>query len=251
MVTLAIAFFITAALYASVGFGGGSTYNALLVLGGEDYRLIPVVALCCNLVVVAGGTLGFARAGLLRVEAALPVVLTSVPMAWLGGATPVDKGTFVLLLGLALVASGILLLLQPSTWSPAPAFASPRRLWLLGLPLGAGIGYLAGIVGIGGGIFLSPILHMARVAHPKVISATASFFILANSAAGLGGQWFKAAGALTPDRLAPYMALYLAVLVGGQLGTRMGIHVLSPLTVRRATAVLVLYVGGRLLYVSG
>ena len=112
MAILALLFLVTAALYASVGFGGGSTYNALLVLNDVDYRLLPSVALICNLIVVTSGTVHYLRRGLLHLPTVLPFVILSVPMAWLGGRIGLDKTSFMAVLGLSLLVSGLLLLFQ-------------------------------------------------------------------------------------------------------------------------------------------
>ncbi len=248
MPPLALAFFATAVLYASVGFGGGSTYNALLVLAGTDYRLVPVVGLACNLVVVTGGTLVFLRSGWLRLDVALPFAIASVPAAWLGGATPVDRATFALLLGSSLVTAGALLVVPNRRAEVDDVRVSRRVLWTVGPVVGGALGYLSGLVGIGGGIFLSPILHLARLAHPKTIAATASVFILLNSLSGITGQWFKLRAASGLPAVGGHGWLLLAVLVGGQIGSRWSSRRLPASTVRALTGVLVIYVGLRLLH---
>ena len=248
MVMLVVSFLVIAALYASVGFGGGSSYTALLVLVDTDYRLVPIIALICNLIVVAGGTLHFVRAGLLRANVVLPFTILSVPMAWLGGVMPVSKSIFLLILGLALLGAGAAMLIGPPQNSSRIQSAPAGRLWALGLTFGSGLGYLAGVVGIGGGIFLAPVLYLLRLAPPKVVAATASFFILVNSAAGLLGQWQKLGALEMRGDLSAYIWLFPAVLIGGQLGSRAGIRVLNPRTVRLLTAFLVIFVGGRLLF---
>ncbi len=241
-------FFITAVLYAAVGFGGGSTYNALLVLADVDYRTLPSVALICNLIVVTGGTIQFARAGHLHARTIVPFAALSVPMAWVGGRLPVDKSTFVLLLGLSLLFAGITMLVESRRKRSRLRHFDPSTLWAVGLPVGAVLGLLAGIVGIGGGIFLAPILHFLRVADAKVIAATSSAFIMVNSAAGLLGQTAKLGGLEQLQTLTGYGWLFLAVLVGGQIGSHLGSTKLSSATVRVMTAILVLYVAARLLY---
>lgn len=249
MPVLAMLFLVTAVLYAAVGFGGGSTYNALLVLAKTDYRILPSVALLCNLIVVAGGVFQYRRSGDLNLRFALPFVILSIPMAWLGGLVPIEQSTFVLLLGLSLLAAGVAMWFQqPKTISAPPG--SPLVNWFVGLPLGAGFGFLAGIVGIGGGIFLAPCLHLLRLAEAKRIAATASFFIMVNSTAGLFGQTMKHGTVEHLEALTDYGWLALAVLVGGQIGSRLGTGALSGRMVKRLTALLVLYVAGRLLYVS-
>lgn len=245
-VWLTPAFFVTALLYASVGFGGGSTYNALLALAGVDYRVLPAVALTCNILVVIGGTWRFHKAGLLPWKRALPLVVISAPFAWLGGLTPIKETLFLSLLAASLFIAGLALLLQKDAESTE---AIPdRKATIADLLTGAGVGYLAGLVGIGGGIFLAPYLHVTRWAGAKPIAATASLFILVNSIAGLGGQLLKlgSTGAL-PD-VAAYWPLALAVIIGGQIGSFAGSKVLSPTLVKRATGVLILYVAGQLVW---
>lgn len=249
MPVLALLFLVTAALYAAVGFGGGSTYNALLVLAETDYRILPSIALACNLIVVAGGVLQYRQSGDLSLSFALPFVALSIPMAWLGGRVPIEQSTFILLLGLSLLAAGVAMWFQPSKPDAAPP-GSPLVNWFVGLPLGAGFGFLAGIVGIGGGIFLAPCLYLLRLAEAKRIAATASFFIMVNSIAGLVGQTMKQGTIEHLEALTDYWWLALAVLVGGQIGSRLSTQALSGRVVKRLTAILVIYVAGRLLYMS-
>ena len=249
MPVLALLFFVTAALYAAVGFGGGSTYNALLVLAETDYRVLPSVALLCNLIVVTGGVLQYRRSGDLNLGFVLPFVALSIPMAWLGGRAPIEQSTFVLLLGLSLFAAGVAMWFQKPRVDAAPS-GSPLVNWFVGLPLGAGFGLLAGMVGIGGGIFLAPCLHLLRLAEPKRIAATASFFIMVNSIAGLIGQTMKQGTLEHLEAMTDYGWLALAVLIGGQIGSRLSTGALSGRVVKRLTAILVLYVAGRLLYMS-
>jgi len=249
MLILALLFLVTAVLYASVGFGGGSTYNALLVLAGTDYRILPSVALACNLIVVAGGVWQYRRSGALSLGFAFPFVALSIPMAWFGGSVPIQRHTFVLFLGLSLLAAGIAMWFQP----PDVKALRPRTAvlnWLVGVPLGGAIGFASGMVGIGGGIFLAPALHLLRLADPKRIAATSSFFIMVNSIAGLVGQATKQGTTAHLQELSDYVWLGVAVLIGGQMGSRLSTRVLSGRLVKRLTALLVLYVAGRLLYMS-
>lgn len=246
---LALLFLVTAVLYASVGFGGGSTYNALLVLADTDYRILPSVALACNLIVVTGGVWQYRRSGDLSLMFALPFVALSIPMAWLGGSMPIQQDTFVMLLGLSLLAVALGMWFQPGP-SKATLPGSPLVNWFVGLPLGAGVGLLAGMVGIGGGIFLAPLLHLLRLAEPKRIAATSSFFIMANSLAGLVGQTMKQGTTAHLHRLTDFVWLGVAVFVGGQIGSRLSTQALSARVVKRLTAALVVYVAARLLYLS-
>lgn len=242
MIWLAAAFFATALLYASVGYGGGSTYNALLALSGVDYRLLPAIALACNIVVVTGGSIRFARAGITPWLGAVLLTAIAAPAAFLGGLTPIGESAFLTLLGGSLVLTALTMLLPVGEREGRPSRAAR---WM---PLAAApIGYLAGLVGIGGGIFLAPLLHLTRWNSARAIAATASLFILVNSLFGLGGQLLKSG----PDRLASAVSLglplLLAVAVGGQIGSLMAARLLPPVWIRWLTAALTLYVGARLL----
>jgi uncharacterized membrane protein YfcA len=244
MIALAAAFFATALVYAIAGFGGGSTYTALLVLAKTDYRAVPVLSLACNILVVGAGTWRFARAGHFDWRRAWPLFVTSVPAAWLGGRLPVPKELFVGLLAAALLAAGLTMLWQPY-WrrdiAPAPA-AGPR--WIEPAA-GAGLGFLAGVVGIGGGIFLAPLLYLLRWDAPRRIAATCAVFILVNSIAGLGGQASKGLAA-TGAVIADHALLFPAVLLGGLAGAGLGARRIDPHWVRIVTALLILYVAARL-----
>jgi uncharacterized protein len=243
MVWLALGFAITAALYASVGFGGGSTYTALLTMAGTDYRILPAISLVCNIIVVTGGTIRYARAGEVPWRRVLPIVAVSAPLAVLGGLTPIRQPTFMLLLGLSLLVAGLLLTFQREV-------PKARQAGFAGLPLvaGAALGYLSGLVGIGGGIFLAPLLHLIGWDKPRAIAATASLFILVNSLAGLIGQSTKLSASGEAGALIAYWPLALAVLVGGQLGSHLGLKLFTELQLRRATGLLILFVAGQLLW---
>jgi len=246
MLVLAAAFFVTAALYASVGFGGGSTYTALLTLGGVDFKILPTISLICNVIVVSGGAFRYIRAKQVDWPRVLPLVMISAPLAWLGGLTPIRQETFTLILALALLAAGLLLLFQREYLAgdtPSRTKVSPFDYLA-----GAGTGYLAGLVGIGGGIFLAPILHLTRWGQSRAIAATACLFILINSLAGLGGQFIKLGTSGAAAAITPYWPLAIAVLIGGQFGSFASLKLLSQTMVRRVTALLILYVSGQLLW---
>ncbi len=244
---LAAAFFLTALLYASVGFGGGSTYIALLVLAGVSAQLVPVVAPVCNIIVVTGGSIRFARAGLIPWRRVVPLVVVSAPFAYLGGLTPISEKLFLLLLGCSLLVAALLLLFQrlPNE-TTARETTGRETTTITDGALGGAVGYLSGLVGIGGGIFLSPIQHLTRWAPPRQVAATASVFILVNSLAGLAGQLTKL-GTGRIGEVTSFWPLFVAVIVGGQIGTHLGLHT-PPTLIRRATGVLILYVAGQLLW---
>jgi uncharacterized membrane protein YfcA len=243
MILLALLFLGTALLYSAAGFGGGSTYTALLVLGGVDYRAVPIVSLLCNVIVVSVGTWRFARGGHLEWRRAWPLFLTSVPAAWLGGRLVIGEMLFVGLLGASLLVAGLLMLWQPKWQREAAPIASQR--WVEPVA-GAGLGFVAGVVGIGGGIFLAPLLYLLRWAPPKRIAATCAAFILVNSIAGLAGQASKGLGAVGAV-VGEHALLFPAVAVGGMIGAWLGSDRLDPKWVRILTALLILYVAARLL----
>ena len=136
---LAGLFFLVAIAYASVGFGGGSTYNALLILSGMDYRLVPAIALSCNVLVVTGGIYHYSRAGSLSVGQLLPFIVLSVPMAWLGGGLLVSEQVFIGLLGLCLLLAAMQMLLRPQVKNTTKSY-STTGYWLTAAPVGGVIG---------------------------------------------------------------------------------------------------------------
>lgn len=241
MVWLTVLFALVALVYASVGFGGGSTYSALLALGDVDYRLVPVIALLCNIIVTTGGTVRFLRAGFYDWRTVLPLIAVSAPLAFIGGLVPLEQSVFFLLLGGSLLLSSIVLLV-PIDSAGKRTLPGPVMLTISAI-----VGLLAGLSGIGGGIFMSPVLHLVRWAEARRIAAFASVYILINSLTGFAGQLIKSGSAQRLDAASGYWPLLAAVFVFGQLGSIIGLRLLSPPILRRLTAVLVGYVAIRLL----
>lgn len=247
MTILTAFFFVTAFVYALIGFGGGSTYNALLVLADVDFRILPTISLLCNLIVVSGGVWHHSRAGNLSARIVIPFIAASIPMAWIGGMVTLSEQTFVMLLGSTLLLTGARLLFglsQPISEQPMP---SHWVRWAIGLPIGASLGLLSGMVGIGGGVFLAPILYALHWGNVRNVAAAASLFILVNAGAGILGQTVKLAAAQQLDMLTGYLWLFPAVLVGGQIGSHLSALHMPEILIRRLTAVLIIYVSARLL----
>lgn len=240
---LALAFLVTALLYASVGFGGGSTYSALLALSGLDYRLLPLVSLACNIVVVTGSCIRFARTGLIPWRRAMLIVVLGAPASLLGGLTPIKEATFLTLLGASLVLTSLTMLIPLRANQDGTPTCVARWMPIIAAPLG----YLAGVVGIGGGIFLAPLLHLARWDAARRIAATASLFILLNSMFGLAGQLLKNGPGSFGQALGAALPLMIAVAIGGQVGSLLAARLLPSQWIRWLTALLVLVVGVRLL----
>ena len=244
MVLLAILFLATAILYSSVGFGGGSTYLALLLIWGVPYFIFPVIALSCNIIVVSGNCFNYIRTGNLNLKLLLPYLIGSIPLAFIGGSLPIEKRFFEILLFLVLMAAGILLLLNFKSYDDKEE--NYRKIPIpVSILIGGVLGFISGIVGIGGGIFLSPILFLIRAGRPKHIVTTASLFILINSVSGIIGQLTKNS-VLT--EIPNYWYLLVAVLIGGQIGNFLNLKVFPTRILALVTSCLVLFVAIRMAY---
>tara|TARA_Y100000746_G_scaffold124392_1_gene106399 strand:+ start:136 stop:882 length:747 start_codon:yes stop_codon:yes gene_type:complete len=242
MIILSILFFVTAILYASVGFGGGSTYLALLLIWEVPYYIFPVIALVCNIFVVSGNSFNYIKAGNLNLKLLLPYLIGSIPLAFIGGSLHIEKNLFEFFLFLVLAFAGIMLLInfksyddEDKTYKNIPIFIS--------VPIGGVLGFASGVVGIGGGIFLSPILFLIKAGKPKHIVTAASLFILINSISGVTGQLTK--NAVFND-LSNYWYLFLAVIIGGQVGNFLNLKIFPTRMLALVTSGLVLFVAIRM-----
>ena len=244
MALLAILFFTTAILYSSVGFGGGSTYLALLLIWNVPFFIFPVIALSCNIIVVSGNCFNYIRAGNLNLKLLIPYLIGSIPLAFVGGSLPIEKRLFEILLFLVLSAAGILLFLKSKSYDDKEEGYKkiPTAISIL---IGGLLGFVSGVVGIGGGIFLSPILFLIRAGRPKHIVTTASLFILINSISGIIGQLTKNA---VLSEITNYWYLLVVVLIGGQLGNFLNLKVLPTRILALITSCLVLFVAIRMAY---
>ena len=242
MLLLAILFLATAILYSSVGFGGGSTYLALLLIWGVPYFIFPVIALSCNIIVVSGNCFNYIRTGNLNLKLLLPYLIGSIPLAFIGGSLPIEKRLFEILLFLVLMAAGILLLINFKSYDDKEE--NYRKIPIpVSILIGGVLGFISGIVGIGGGIFLSPILFLIRAGRPKHIVTTASLFILINSVSGIIGQLTKNA---VITEIPNYWYLLVAVLIGGQLGNFLNLKIFPTRILALVTAILVTFVATRM-----
>ena len=239
---LSILFFVTATLYSSVGLGGGSTYLALLVIWGLPYTIFPIIALSCNIIVVSGNCFNYIRAGNLNFKLLVPYLIGSIPLAFIGGSLPVEKNLFEILLFIVLIIAGCLLLLNFKSYDDKKE--SYKNIpYLISIIIGGILGFISGIVGIGGGIFLSPILFLLKVARPKHIVTSASLFILINSIFGIIGQLTKNS---VLNEVQDYFYLLIAVLIGGQLGNYLNLKIFTNRLLALITAALVLFVALKL-----
>ena len=242
MFILSILFFVTAILYSSVGFGGGSTYLALLLIWDVPYYIFPVIALFCNVIVVSGNTFNYVRAGNLNFRLLIPYLIGSIPFAFLGVSINIDKYIFEILLFFVLSVAGVLLLINSNSFKTENIKINKINNFI-SILIGSILGFVSGIVGIGGGIFLSPILFLLKAGYPRQIATTASLFILINSISGILGQ-------LTKDNVVNeilnYWPLFVVVLLGGQLGNFLNLRFLSNKILALMTSLLVIFVAIRL-----
>ena len=242
MIILSILFFVTAILYASVGFGGGSTYLALLLVFGVPYYIFPVIALICNIFVVSGNSFNYIKAGNLNLKLLIPYLIGSVPLAYIGGSLPVDKNLFEILLFLVLTFAGIMLLINFKSYDDEDVKYKDIPMFI-SIMIGGILGFISGVVGIGGGIFLSPILFLIKAAKPKHIVTAASLFILINSIFGIIGQLTKN---IVLIEVSNYWYLFLAVMIGGHIGNFLNLKIFPTRILALITATLVLFVAIRM-----
>jgi hypothetical protein len=260
---LSLLILLAAALYSSVGHGGASGYLAAMALFGLAPAVMRPTALCLNLLVSSLGAFRFWRAGHFRWRTFWPFAATSIPAAYVGGATTLPTTLYKQLVGLALLFAAVRLFLHARKLTKADGAnaretgAADERatkvvdegtdargapLWLAML-LGVVIGLLSGLTGVGGGIFLSPLLILAGWAGVRQTAAVSAAFIFVNSAAGLLGN---AAGVRSASAALPYLAV--AALAGGIVGTEFGSRRLAPLWVRRLLAVVLVVAGVKLIF---
>ena len=242
MIILSILFFITAILYSSVGFGGGSTYLALMLIWDIPYYIFPIIALSCNIIVVSGNSVNYIRSKNIDLKLLIPYLIGSVPFAFFGASISLEKSLFEIILFFILTSAGVFLFIESKSFSKdgieIKKISNP-----LSILIGSVIGFFSGIVGIGGGIFLSPILFLMKAGYPKQIAATASLFILINSIFGVIGQFTKN---IVLNEFLNYWPLFLTVFIGGQISNYLNIKFISNKTLALMTSLLVIFVAARM-----
>lgn len=237
-------FFVIALFYSSVGFGGGSSYLAIMSLFLTDFYEIRSTALVLNICVVSIGTIIFIRNRVFNLKLFWPFLISSIPMAYIGAQLKLSEIVFFMILGTALILSGAFMIMRY-----IQSRLESREFGLFKkLGLGGTVGLMAGISGIGGGIFLSPALNLLNWSNPRTVASLASVFILVNSLAGLVG--LTVAGTFQLDELLIWK-LVIAVVLGGSIGSILSSQRLNLRILGGLTAILVIYVGIRLVLLHG
>ena len=247
LILMCLGFFVIATLYSSVGFGGGSSYLALLTLFVTSFFVIRSIALVCNLVVVSTSTYLYFKNNHTKFKSYLPFIITSIPLAFIGATYPLKENVFFIILGFSLVFSALALIGQTYGHSTKDNEVRTYPSYFSYL-IGGAIGLLSGLVGIGGGIFLAPILNHFKWSTAIKIAALASFFILVNSISGLAGLYLNDTLELPWKET---ILLVVMVFLGGQLGIRISLKKLTPNGIKRVTPILVLIVGIRVVLKNG
>ena len=242
---LTVCMLVAALLYASVGHAGASGYLAAMSFLAVASATMKPTALILNVVVASIATVQFLRAGQFSWRIFWPFAVGSVPLAFIGSMLPVPPHIYRTLVGIVLGLSALKLLWDSCARSPQPAVEAPVRYprWWVAVLCGAGLGFVAGLTGTGGGIFLSPLLLLMGWGRTVQSGGVAALFILLNSCAGLLGN------PPDPAVLSPWMPLWIAaVIVGGTLGSYLGSRRAPPPIFKRLLVVVLLIASGKLIF---
>ena len=241
LLAICVALMVVAALYSSVGHGGASGYLAVLSLttyGTMESAWLKQHAWCLNLVVAAIAFYHFQRLGHHVPKMTTPFIVASIPMAMIGGYLIVDGTIYDILLSICLLAAAWRLF----TVKAEDTVVQAELKWNIAAPVGGSIGFVSGIIGVGGGIFLSPILLLKKWATPKGAAATSALFIWVNSLAGLSGAGLSGQLVLDFSTLLPFIG---AVLIGGFIGSRYGAEIAPQQMVRKLLVVVLIVAAAR------
>ena len=222
---LAVIFAMVAFFYASVGLGGGSSYTALLAIFGASTAAIPMISLTLNVLVTTVGSIVFLSQGHARLRLIAPFIISSIPMAYLGGMLHLPKMIFYLVLWVSLILAAVQIYFPKEA---TPLALDNRGKFLLAIICGALLGLIAGIVGIGGGIYLVPLILILGLGTAKEAAACGTFLIWVNSVAGLAARI-----QYNSIDLIPYMPLIIGAVAGGMAGSMMGAGHFKPRTMQK------------------
>lgn len=234
-----LAIFVVAVLYSSVGHGGASGYLAVMALLAVAPEITRPTALVLNVFVATVGTIQFYRAGFFSWRMFLPFAVTSVPFAFIGGMIKLPTDVYKIVLGCVLIVAAIRL-----AWNlRSDVETGQPKIWIT-LSIGAAIGLLSGLVGVGGGIFLTPVLLLMNWSETKTAAGVSAMFILVNSISGLAGNYAQVVN--LPSNVWFWVA---AAVVGGVIGSTLGAKRFDSLTLRRVLAVVLVFAGIKLILV--
>lgn len=237
------AVFLIAILYSSVGHGGASGYLAALALFGVAASVTRPTALVLNLFVASITFTQFYRAKHFDWRLFLPFAVGSIPLAFLGGMIQLPVAVYKIILGAALICAAVRLAInlksEPETGAP--------KIWIC-LLVGAILGFISGLIGIGGGIFLTPILLLFNWAETKKAAGISALFILVNSMSGLAGNWLLGKNSQLSILPANVWLWVAAAIAGGIIGSTLGSRRFNSLTLRRVLAVGLLIAGAKLIF---
>jgi uncharacterized membrane protein YfcA len=238
LIPICAAILIVAFLYSSVGHAGASGYIAVMTLFGLVPTVVKPASLVLNILVACLATWQFRQAGHFSWRLFWPFAISSVPFAFLGGYLNLPTQVFKILIGLVLLYSAARFLIRPK---PDEELHAPTKP--VSVSVGAGLGLLSGLTGVGGGIFLTPLVILMRWARTKTASAVSALFILANSISGLLGN-------MTSTRQLPFFALPLAMaaILGGSVGSYLGSRQFSSLSIKRLLGIVLTIAGFKLLF---
>lgn len=234
------ALFVISLVYTSVGLGGGSSYVALLFLLGMPLASIPPVALFFNITASSVAFYRFSKRGYVVPRQVYPFLLTSVPATFLGASLKLNENILSLVFALILFSIALVLLFRKKEIKSRFSVSSNLH-WILPSLLGAILGFLAGLVGIGGGIFLGPVLLLIGYSSPKYIAGICSAFVLINSIVGLTVRYMQ--GGVD---ISAILLLGLVVFAGAQFGSFFGTKKISPIFVQKIVAVILMIVSFKL-----
>lgn len=231
------AVFIVAVLYSSVGHGGASGYLAVMALFAVGQNISRPTALILNLFVASIATFQFYRAGFFDRRLFLKFAVTSVPFAFIGGMIHLPTNVYKIVLGVVLVIAAVRL-----AWNFANESEPKQPKWIPALFAGAVMGLLSGLVGVGGGIFLTPVLLLMNWSETKRAAGVSALFIFVNSLSGLAGSYTQVAS------LPPMVYGWVAAAIGGGfLGATLGSHKLGSLAMRRILALVLVFAALKLI----
>jgi uncharacterized membrane protein YfcA len=232
--------FLVSLVYSSVGLGGGSSYVAIFSLFGLPLARIPPIALFLNIIVATIALIRFKNRGYLKLNLVMPLLIGSIPATYLGARWQPDEKILSVIFAVVLFVVS-LLLFSKSKEIKTRFTLNTQSFWLLSFALGGALGYLAGVMGIGGGIFLGPILLLIGFSSPRHIAGTCSAFVLVNSSVGLFSHFLRG-----NVEFSSLLFLGVAVFVGGHIGAFLGSRKVSPVAIQRIMALLLFAVSVKL-----